>query len=481
MALSGMAAIAATYVDENLLFASAVMFLIAGGWGMTVMVLNRYFYTAMLLGFHIVMIGFTGYVLINRDRVIDEPMFSFSVFSLSNLQVVLANLVLVSMIIYSIWSAFRRRTYRFSDVTPENMLYELFGEIKKTPRIAFRLSLGGSFLLGLLLFITNPSVIGYQYPSQVEFQWVQRELIKLPTFLSIFALVYCYAGVIRADMRDIGLSYFWLQIAQVNFLFISVLMLLLTGSRGMFTFLWAFVGLFELLLWKKGRRSPRWGLFFLLLSWFSFQSFPYMRSELSQSALLTVLHDSLLLAVGLGGGSSDIIAGGADIRINDVTMIGQSLFHFLYVVELIDSGNSLAGQTFLNLVPQMIPDFLDKIFFERPINDNWILTDYYFHGGGFLVIANAYWNGGTWVACLFIALLTGIFVGFDRYLHNQNSGGLYKGVYWLWLPVMVVQLGYGIQGLARVVELLAVVIAAECIFRRKRKARHHEDVIHLSR
>ena len=38
-------------------------------------------------------------------------------------------------------------------------------------------------------------------------------------------------------------------------------------------------------------------------------------------------------------------------------MVGESLFHLLYVIESEKMGNSLAGSTFINLVPQALPEF----------------------------------------------------------------------------------------------------------------------------
>jgi hypothetical protein len=99
------------------------------------------------------------------------------------------------------------------------------------------------------------------------------------------------------------------------------------------------------------------------------------------------------------------------------------------------------------------------------------LGDHYYHGGGFLLVANAYWNGGLWVALLFMAVLSAIFVGFDRYLMRPDVGLLYRAVYWLWLPVMIVQLGYGIQGVVRVVQLLVAVILLERFLRRRVRRR----------
>lgn len=181
--------------------------------------------------------------------------------------------------------------------------------------------------------------------------------------------------------------------------------------------------------------------------------------------------EALRIGLGLGGDANLTYADEGAIRLNDIPMHGTSLFHLLYVIQLVQDGISLAGSSFVNLIPQSLPGWLDSVLWERPLNDNWLLGEYYYHGGGFLIIANAYWNGGLWVALLFIAVLAAIFVGFDRYLMRPDVGLLYRAVYWLWLPVMIVQMGYGIQGMARVVQLLAVVILLERFQQRRARAR----------
>ncbi len=149
-------------------------------------------------------------------------------------------------------------------------------------------------------------------------------------------------------------------------------------------------------------------------------------------------------------------------------MIGASLFHSLYVIQLLQDGISINSSTFVNLIQQLLPSWLDGVLWTRPLNDNWLLANYYYHGGGFLLVANAYWNGGLWVALLFMVVMSAIFVGFDRHLRRPDAGLLYRMAYWLWLPVMIVQLGYGIQGMMRVVELLMAVILLERFLRKHR-------------
>jgi hypothetical protein len=221
------------------------------------------------------------------------------------------------------------------------------------------------------------------------------------------------------------------------------------------------LGALELFLWYKRRGSLGWAAVFLFLAWIAYSAWIGMRVQLSSLPIGEVFSNALELAFGIGSSSSFVYPGDSRIRLGEITMISMSLFHLLYVIDLIRDGISLGGSTFLNLFPQVLPEFLDGVLWQRPLNDNWRLADQFFHGGGFLVVANAYWNGGFWVAMLFMSVLSAIFLALDRYLASRKVGTLYRVVYWLWLPVFIVQLGYGIQGLVRVIQLLVFVIFLE--------------------
>ena len=140
-------------------------------------------------------------------------------------------------------------------------------------------------------------------------------------------------------------------------------------------------------------------------------------------------------------------------------MVGQSIFHMLYTIDLVRRGDALPGSTFLNLIPQAVPQFIAKMFdFERPLNDNWLLAKYYRHGGGFLAIANAYWNGGMVVMAGFTAILTAILMAIDQYFSRGRRKILATLGYWLGLPIFTIQLFYGIQGAVRILQFVSLLI-----------------------
>lgn len=456
--LTAMLMLGMVYLNEGLLAEIAVAFTLSGIAVAVMLLAWRYAYSGILLGYHVGMAAFTTWVFINRERVVYEQSFIFSTFTDANLQWAIVTLVTVSLVVFLAWVMLVRGGKKLLRVSILTLLYEWFGHLDRLPVKWFQITLFGSFGLGILLFMTNTTVFEVGYPFNLGAQWVPMEILKIPTLAMACVLATAY---IRRARRGRGFAN-WLLIAKVNFLIVTILMLLLTGSRGLFTFLWLGFGLLELVLLKKRCGSLGWGVLFIWLSWFAYMSWPYMRGgSLANLPTDEVLMQALQISIGLGGDANPTYAGEDEIRLGDIPMHGASLFHLLYVIQLIQDGISLAGSTFVNLIPQSLPSWLEGLLWERPLNDNWLLGNYYYHGGGFLIVANAYWNGGLWVALLFMAVLSAIFVGLDRYLTRPDVGLLYRAVYWLWLPVMIVQMGYGIQGIVRVIQLLVAVIVLE--------------------
>lgn len=455
------------YLDEGWLAGMALAFTLAGMVVAVGLVIRRYVYSGVLLGYHVGMATFTTWVFINRKWVVHEQAFVFSTFTDANLQWAMVTLVTASLAVFLPWVVLARGAKNLLRTSARSLAYELLGRLDRLPLAGFQLALVGSFFLALLLFLTNASVLDGAYPFFRRTHWVPGEGLKIPTLVAVSALAFAYARRLRRGRNFVT----WLLIAKVNFLIVMVLTLLITGGRGLHTFLWLGFGVFELVLWNKRRGSLAWGVLFVALAWFAYQCWPYMRANLAQLPADEVLVEALRIGLGLGGDANLTDAGADQIRLSDITMISASLFHLLYVIQLIQDGISLGGSTFINLIPQSLPSWLDGVLWVRPLNDNWRLADYYHHGGGFFLVANAYWNGGLWVALLFMTVLSAIFVGLDRYLMRPDVGLLYRAVYWLWLPVMIVQLGYGMQGVVRVVQLLVAVILLERFQRRRVRRR----------
>lgn len=445
----------APYGDE---FVSILIWLyfVFGVYMTLIIVLRRYFYTGTLFAFHIAFTGFFCYIYLNRHEVIHDSQFHFSTFTDQNLHLAIWVLSTSTLAALAPWLALAGRTVSLSRLSLQDVVAETIGRLDAISPVWVILLVALSFILAITLFLTNPSVLDISYPMQFEGHWEPYEMLKVPTFMSAIALAVVYAKRIARRSRETLTA----NIARLNFLFSNILLLLLTGSRGVFTFLWLLVGLFELFLWWRRRGSLSWGISFVLMGWFAFECWPYMRFYLSLLPFDQVAVEATLIFFGLHSSSAAAYVK-EGIRIADFTMISGSFFQLLYVVQLIRDGISLHGLTFLELIPNLLPSWLDGVLWNRPVNDNWLLADYYSHGGGFLIVANAYWNGGTWVAVLFMSMLSALFMGFDRYLAGPRAGTVYRIFYWLWMPAMIVQLCYGIQGMARVVELLAAGIVIE--------------------
>ena len=465
--LAGVLMLGMVYLDERWLAGMAFAFTLSGVAVTVGLLSRRYIYSGVLLGFHVFMAAYTTWVFINRASVIRDREYVFSAFTDANLQLAMVTLVSASLVVLLPWVVLARSHICLTQASARLFVYEVLGYMDRLPLRALDLALVVSFTFGVWFFITNTSVLDVSYPWQAATQWVPWEIQKVTVLLAAFALAYGYCRRIARGRSFSG----WLLIAKMNFLIVMMLMLLLMGSRGLTTFLLGGFGVFELLLWKKRRGSLAWGVLFVVLGWFAYQSWPYMRQALAWSPVDEVLMEAIRIGLWLGSDANMTYTGEAGIRLGDITMISASLFHLLYVIQLIQDGISLGGSTFINLIPQSLPSWLDGVLWERPLNDNWLLADYYYHGGGFLLVANAYWNGGLSVALLFMAVLSAIFVSFDRYLLRPDVGLIYRIVYWLWVPVLIVQMGYGLQGMVRIVELLVAVILLERFLRRGRRGR----------
>lgn len=465
LVFSALALLMTIHGDPFLLSVALWIFALSGlsvGVGMV----NRlYVYTGLALLFHIVMATFAGWVLLNYGNVVFEQVFHFTVFTPQNLATATVILVSACLAILLPWTLLARRGGNLIGGSARQAGRELLGSLDSLPFSWFQAALLLSIGLAATFFLTNASVFEISYPYQARGHWVPWEIKKVPTILAACALAYAYSRRIQRGAHYAS----WLTLARLNFLVVSLLLLCLTGSRGLFTFLWLGFGVFELGMAFKRRGSLPWAGLFLALAWLAYVSWPYMRWYLAVEPTGEVLAHAFERALGLDGGADGIPLGRQDIRLGETAIIGAALFHLLYTVQLIEEGISLGGSTFLNLLPQTLPSWLDGVLWERPRNDNWRLSDYFSHGGGFLVVANAYWNGGLWVAVAFMATLSAIFTGFDRYLMRADAGVLYRLVYWLWLPTMIVQLEYGIQGLMRVIQILLLVILVQAILRRRGK------------
>ena len=450
----------AVYIASNLLLVvGASLVLLPGLHVGLAMGLRSYAYTASLFLFHLIITMLAIYIYLNRDLVIPTKEFVFSTFTDENLRTALIVLTATLMSILLPWLLIVRRKASILKYSPKKAVSELVGLLDFLKKGWIHAILLVSLLLAVFLIYTNTTILEESYPFNRRTHWIPGELLRIPTILAAIGIIASYFKYVHYGVR----YYFTLNMARLNFVITLVLMLLLTGSRGYFVFLWLFVWIFESYLILKRRGSLFWCIIFIALSYFAYQSWPYLRWNLSLIPVKAALAESINIALFRSVETDRNIIYGSGIQVQGFTMIGASLFHLLYVIQLLKDGISLGGSTFINLVPQALPSFLGGILWDRPLNDNWRLAEYYHHGGGLLAVANAYWNGGLAVMVGFVSVLSVLFIGFDKYLTRPRTGVLYKFAYWLLIPVMITQLGYGIQGLTRVIEILAVIILIDIL------------------
>jgi len=453
--------IASVYLYAEILWIMLFAYAMLGSWVAIILVARMYLYSCILMGFHVAMAYFFGWVFINYALVQPERAFVFSVFTQNNLQLATVTMLASSVVVLVSFLLLVGRQENLFRQSTQQVMHLLLGRLDAMSNRFFEILLLTSFLISILFFATNTSILEVPYPFQSKSHWIPSEALKIPTFLAAFALMLAY--VWRGQKRRGSRSR--ILLARLNFLIVTLFMLFLIGSRGLFTFLWLAVGIVELFFWHRRRGSLGWTVVFFLLTWYAYTVWPYLRWSIASTPIGEVFSESLAMGFGIGSSAAGSYPENDQIRLNDFHMIGQSLFHMLYVIQLIQDGVSLGGDTFVNLIKQLLPGFLDGVIWGRPLNDNLRLEEYYYHGGGFLVVANAYWNGGFWVAMIFMTIFSSVFVLLDRYSVSPRAGVLYRLGYWLWMPVFVVQLGYGIQGIARVAELLVALMIVERIIR----------------
>tara|TARA_X000000950_G_C13726606_1_gene582494 strand:+ start:262 stop:963 length:702 start_codon:yes stop_codon:yes gene_type:complete len=142
--------------------------------------------------------------------------------------------------------------------------------------------------------------------------------------------------------------------------------------------------------------------------------------------------------------------------INAFPLIPANIFHLLYVIELAQQNVSIGIKGFYNLILQFPPSWFDGILYTRPISDGWTLANYYWHGGGFFILANLYFYGGITpmlISYFFIGLIA---LKIDQITKNYKKLFLYL-LYFSLFPIWFIQLGYGLQGFVRTIEVFFII------------------------
>jgi hypothetical protein len=430
--------------DEIAWHIPAIIFLLSA-LRLSIYILNqKYFYSGILLAFNSIFCGFVLWVVANQSNILFEPIFDFTVFRDQYLR---KAAIVMTLATSTTWLTWRMIVYQGRLTRSANRLEVLQQSLNYFARFSFAngLALHCLSLIAIVYFASiNTTILELPYPTNLGRHSISGEFLKIPVFLSFVA----YLIIVT---RDVRLGRTLTVIGPLNFLFIlavSMIYLFIVGSRGLCVFLWMTLGAINIYISSRARRKSITGPTFILFALWGYLVFPSLRAEIWSADGFTSLTYIFGIDVTFGEG------GGNKSSLAEIPLLGQSLFHLLYVIDLIALGNSRDGLTFINLIPQIIPDFLDPSGSIRPINDNWLLSEYYFHGGGFLSIANAYWNGGLIFVALFCIILTGLCSVVDKWFISSRYGPVYTLIYYFWVPVFTIQLAYGIQGLSRVFQII---------------------------
>lgn len=425
---------------------------------------DKYFYLSTLLAVQSIVFVFFTYIYQNQENVERITVFVFSAFTKENLEIA-SRASLFAVIPIVLVYFFQKKAEPQSSSMNQNIVEVIVGLLSRLSRISNKdgfLLLILSFSISFILFLTNVSIFEVSYPFNAHSLWVSP--IYFVAFYALIFLPYLVFLAKRLTWPKASAKKL-LTLSRINLIISPTLLLLIYSSRGLMAVAFFLVGSLEILLSAKKKGAWLFGVLCLLISLYLVQSFPYLRFQLahsleSNSVVFAQSVERMIPFRGLDAHvGGDHLEVNRSINLNDYPMIGQSLFHMLYVVDLVKQANTLDGITFINLISQATPQVIAGwLGYERPLNDNWRLGLYYRHMGGFLAIANAYWNGGVWVMTIFMVVLSSVVMAIDRYFAKGNRKIIAVLGYWSLLPIFAVQLAYGIQGLVRVLQLVGLLI-----------------------
>ena len=165
--------------------------------------------------------------------------------------------------------------------------------------------------------------------------------------------------------------------------------------------------------WFRGQRASSFPVFLTIIFLFHLNSkiAPWKKVVgLTLAALVLVAALNIWARVrneAANVGTWNAVSHNLDAAVPNITqplsikMLPQSYWHLLHTIDLYQTGVRLNGTSFIDLVPQSIPDVLAKaVGYQRPPSGPVRLYDYRIHGGGMFIIAEGYWNFGILGALL---------------------------------------------------------------------------------
>ena len=343
----------------------------------------------------------------------------------------------------------RLATEKYGRILSDNKIYKI---------------IGGFILVSFAIFLVTGNIFAISYPFNVH-----AGLVDIPSMiraLIVLGMISFYILFLAKHRFKISLQ----SIAIKASIYLSVFLIILCmGSRGSAVGLLVFVFLFEMIVLKTSLLKlvlivlDAFLVFFIIIFW------PTIRVNTAIMGFWEAIQSSIYIATNYGSGFDKIFL--------KVPMFPMSVFHFLYVIFLVNSGDSLNWVSFINIIPQQLPSILDGILWVRPGNDNMLLMDRIFHGGGFYIYANAYWNGGVLPLMVFTVISSYMLVAVEVVSKKRTE---YLLAYPIFLFMIPINMLYGIQGMVRAFEHGFVLILIIRLFRKSRRAVDSKRLIQVS-
>ncbi len=153
-----------------------------------------------------------------------------------------------------------------------------------------------------------------------------------------------------------------------------------------------------------------------------------------------------------------------------IKMLPQSYWHLLHTIDLYQTGVRLNGTSFVDLVPQSIPEVLAKsVGYQRPPSGPVRLYDYRIHGGGMFIIAEGYWNFGMFGALLVSITAAVLTLKLESWFREQEA--IVVCAYFATIGTVGFGTYYGLQTFVKSIEIalvLAIAMKLALAYMRKR-------------
>ena len=251
--------------------------------------------------------------------------------------------------------------------------------------------------------------------------------------------IYLLSFSLVSAVRQKGYKSFYFKIILVAVLIFTIYFRLFRGDRGGILGIFATIFLIFIFCSNKSKVHKVAIITFCLFCLLGFfQVWGYMRANIYRYGYTQSFIDGINYSI------VDPHSKGFDPL--KITLLPQSYWHLLHVIDLYKHGISLNGSSFIDIIPQSIPKFITDAFgYTRPLNGAWRLAEYRIHGGGMFVVALGYWNLGLIGVTIIVSVLAFIAILLENWYRNQTPliacayfallGSFGFGIFYGWQPL----------------------------------------------